>query len=134
MSLLGHNKVMPSTLLDAIIYFADEDNAHAFMVAIRWPEGPQCFHCGSDNVRLLSTRRVFRCRAKGCRKDFTAKRGTIFEDSPIPLGMWFLAAWLTANCKNAMSSYGLARNLGVCQKTAWFMLHRIRTAVNQWTI
>jgi transposase-like protein len=119
----------PKTLRDAIIYFADEDNAHAFMVAIRWPEGPQCPHCGTFNVRLLSTRRVFRCKAKGCRKDFTAKRGTIFEDSPISLSKWFAAGWLLVNCKNGVSSYEVARDLGVCQKTAWFMLHRLRRAI-----
>jgi transposase-like protein len=122
---------VPETLQQAIIYFADEDNAHAFMCAIRWPEGPQCFFCGSFNVRQLSTRRVFRCKAKGCRKDFTAKRGTIFEDSPISLGKWFTAIWLVANCKNGISSYELARDLGVCQKTAWFMLHRARLAMQE---
>ena len=120
---------MPETLQEAIIVFADEDTAHQFLVNIRWPEGPQCPSCGTDNVRLLSTRRVFRCKAKGCRKDFTAKRGTIFEDSPITLGKWFAAAWLIINCKNGVSSYEIARDLNVCQKTAWFMLHRIRRAM-----
>lgn len=120
---------LPETLHEAVIYFADESNAHAFMVAIRWPEGPQCPFCGTDNVRQLSTRRVFRCKQKGCRKDFTAKRGSIFEDSPISLGKWFVAMWLIANCKNGISSYEIARDLGVCQKTGWFMLHRIRVAM-----
>lgn len=120
---------LPKTLQAAIIYFADEDNAHAFMVSLRWPEGPQCPHCGSYDVTLLSTRRVFKCKVKGCRKQFTAKRGTIFEDSPIGLGKWFVAIWLLANCKNGISSYELARDLGVCQKTAWFVLHRIRLAM-----
>ncbi len=125
---------MPKTLREAIIFFADEDIAHAFMVAIHWPEGVECFHCGSPNVTLLSTRRVFKCRTKGCRKQFTAKRGTIFEDSPIPFGKWFAAVWLIANCKNGISSYEIARGLGVCQKTAWFMLHRIRLAMKYNTI
>lgn len=125
---------MPETLREAIIFYADEDNAHDFMVAIRWPEGPQCFFCGSYNTRKLSTRRVFRCKAAGCRKDFTAKRGTIFEDSPISLGKWFMAIWQIASCKNGISSYEIARGLGVCQKTAWFMLHRIRVAMKYNTI
>jgi len=120
---------LPPTLRDAIIYFADEDNAHAFMVAIRWPEGPQCPHCGTFAVTLLKTRRVFKCKTKGCRKQFTAKVGTIFEDSPISLGNWFTAMWLIVNCKNGISSYEIARDLKVCQKTAWFMLHRIREAM-----
>ena len=125
---------MPETLREAIIFYADEGNAHDFMVLIRWPEGPQCQSCGSYNARQLSTRRVFRCKEKGCRKDFTAKRGTIFEDSPISLGKWFTAMWLIANCKNGISSYEIARDLGVCQKTGWFMLHRIRVAMKYNTI
>lgn len=131
---MGENFATPETLREAIIYFADEDNAHAFMVQIRWPEGPQCPFCGTYNVHLMSTRRVFRCRTKECRKDFTAKRGTIFEDSPISLGKWFTAIWLIANCKNGVSSYEIGRDLGVCQKTAWFMLHRIRLAMKYNTV
>jgi transposase-like protein len=119
----------PETLREAIIHFADEDAAHAFMVAIRWPEGPQCPFCGTFNVTLLSTRRVFKCKVKGCRKQFTVKRGTIFEDSPLSLGVWFAAAWLISNCKNGISSYEIARDLDVCQKTAWFVLHRLRRAM-----
>lgn len=119
----------PETLREAMIHFASEDNAHAFMVAIRWPEGPQCPFCGTFNVTLLSTRRVFKCKVKGCRKQFTAKRGTIFEDSPLSLGLWFAAAWLISNCKNGISSYEIARDLDVCQKTAWFVLHRLRRAM-----
>lgn len=120
---------VPDTLREAIVYFADEENAHAFMVAIRWPEGPQCPYCGSYAVTLLKTRRVFKCKTKGCRKQFTAKVGTIFEDSPLSLGKWFTAAWLICNCKNGVSSYEIARAVDVCQKTAWFMLHRIREAM-----
>jgi transposase-like protein len=119
----------PETLREAIVHFADEDTAHAFMVAIRWPEGPQCPFCGTFNVTLLSTRRVFKCKVKGCRKQFTVKRGTIFEDSPLSLGVWFAAAWLISNCKNGISSYEIARDLDVCQKTAWFVLHRLRRAM-----
>ena len=119
----------PETLREAIIHFANEDTAHAFMVAIRWPEGPQCPFCGTFNVILLSTRRVFKCKVKGCRKQFTVKRGTIFEDSPLSLGVWFAAAWLISNCKNGISSYEIARDLDVCQKTAWFVLHRLRRAM-----
>jgi transposase-like protein len=120
---------LPETLREAIVYFANEDNAHDFMVAIRWPEGVQCQHCGGFEVTLLTTRRVFKCKTKDCRKQFTVKRGTIFEDSPISLGKWFMAMWLIANCKNGVSSYEIARDLGVCQKTGWFMLHRLRLAM-----
>lgn len=119
----------PETLLDAVRYFADEDVALAFMVNLRWPHGKQtCPRCGArDEHYFLETRRVWKCRS--CKKQFSVKVGTIFEDSPISLSKWLPALWMLANCKNGISSHELGRALGVTQKTAWFMLHRIRLAM-----
>jgi transposase-like protein len=117
----------PKTLLDAVTYFADKDVAMAFVANLRWPAGPACPHCGADEPSFLSTRRIWKCRS--CRKQFSVKVGTIFEDSPIGLSKWLPAMWMLANCKNGISSYELSRALGVTQKTAWFMLHRIRLAL-----
>ena len=119
----------PETLLEAIRYFADEDVAHAFVANLRWPHGEQtCQKCGSVGKHyFLKTRRVWKCR--DCRKQFSIRVGTIFEDSPIKLSLWLPAVWMLVNCKNGISSYELARDLGVTQKTAWFMLHRIRLAM-----
>lgn len=119
----------PETLLEAVTYFADEDTAVEFVASLRWPEGQQvCPRCGViDEHYYLKTRRIWKCRA--CMKQFSIKLGTIFEDSPISLSKWLPAMWLLANCKNGISSYELARALGVTQKTAWFMLHRIRLAM-----
>jgi transposase-like protein len=117
----------PETLQEAVIYFADPDRALTFMVAIKWPGGPVCPRCGQDGPSFLQTRRIFKCR--GCKKQFSAKVGTIFEDSPIALEKWLPCVWLIANAKNGISSYEVSRALGVTQKTAWFMLHRIRIAM-----
>lgn len=117
----------PSTLQEAVLYFADKDRALEFVAALRWPKGAVCPHCGTDKPMFLSTRRIWKCRA--CRKQFSVKVGTIFEDSPLGLDKWLPALWLLANCKNGISSYELARDLGVTQKTAWFMLSRIRLAM-----
>ena len=119
----------PETLLEAIRYFADEDVALAFVANLRWPSGEQvCPKCGSIGEHyFLKSRRVWKCR--DCRKQFSIKVGTIFEDSPIKLSQWLPAVWMLVNCKNGISSYELARDLGVTQKTAWFMLHRIRLAL-----
>ncbi|MGH8012899.1 MAG: IS1595 family transposase [Candidatus Binataceae bacterium] len=119
----------PTTLQDAIRYFSDLDRCTQFLAAKRWPDGVKCPTCGSDQVRYLATRRVWECKTKHPKRQFSAKVGTIFEDSPIGLDKWFAAAWLVANCKNGISSYEIARDLGVTQKTAWFMLHRIRLAM-----
>jgi transposase-like protein len=119
---------VPETLLEAIRFFGDPDVSLAFMVRLRWPEGAvTCPRCGATETSFLSTRRLWKC--KGCKKQFSAKVGTIFEDSPIPLEKWLPALWLVVNCKNGISSYEIARALGVSQKTAWFMTHRIRLAV-----
>ena len=119
----------PETLLQAVRYFADEDVALDFVARMRWPDGKQvCPKCGSEGEHyFLSTRRKWKCR--DCRKQFSIKVGTIFEDSPLSLSKWLPAMWMLANCKNGISSYELARALGVTQKTAWFMLHRIREAM-----
>jgi transposase-like protein len=121
----------PKTLLDAVKYFADRDNALAFMVQIHWPEGITCPWCDSPENSFLATRRIWKCKA--CRKQFSAKAGTIFEDSPIGLDKWFPAVWMIVNMKNGISSYELGKALGVMQKTAWFMNHRIRLAMKTGT-
>ena|SRR5579883_3307948 len=117
----------PTTLKDAILYFADKDRALEFVAALRWTKGAICPHCHAADPFFLKTRRIWKCRA--CRKQFSVKVGTIFEDSPLGLDKWLPALWLLANCKNGISSYELARDLGVTQKTAWFMLSRIRLAM-----
>lgn len=120
----------PTTLQEAIERFADPDFCHAYMVQMRWPDGVvTCPVCNKPDPRYLSKQRRFECRGKHPRKQFSVKVGTIFEDSPIPLKSWLLAVWQIANCKNGISSYELARALGVTQKTAWFMNHRIRLAM-----
>ncbi|GJG89105.1 hypothetical protein tb265_42860 [Gemmatimonadetes bacterium T265] len=121
----------PDTLLDAIRYFADPDVSLSFVADLRWPDGVTCPVCAGKEVSFLSTRRIWKCKA--CKKQFSVKVGTIFEDSPIGLDKWLPALWMLANCRNGMSSYELARALGVTQKTAWFMLHRIRLAMQTGT-
>src|SRR5688500_9174946 len=117
----------PETLSDAIRYFADPDRALAFVVLLRWPKGVACPRCGGENPNFLKTRRIWKCRA--CRQQFSVKVGTIFEDSPLGLDKWLPALWMLANSKNGVSSYEVGRALGVTQKTAWFMLGRIRAAM-----
>jgi transposase-like protein len=119
----------PQTLQAAIEFFADPTRCDAFMVSLRWPNGVCCPLCGSTNVLHLPNQNRWKCREKHARAQFSAKVGTIFEDSPIALKSWLLAVWMISNCKNGISSYELARALGVTQKTGWFMLHRIRTAM-----
>src|SRR5918999_1425688 len=119
----------PRTLQEAIQHFSDPDACLAFMVEIRWPNGVACPTCVSPHVRFISTRRLWECKAKHPKRQFSAKVGTIFEDSPIGLDKWLAAIWLIANAKNGISSYEIGRSLGVTQKTAWFMLHRVRKAM-----
>src|SRR5580658_200784 len=122
----------PTTLRDAIIWFADFDHCRKFMVQLRWPNGAvKCPRCGADKVTYLEKQRVWKCYAKHERPAFSLKTGTIFEDSPIALEKWLTAAWLIISCKNGISSYELHRGLGVTQKTAWFMNHRIRLAMQE---
>ena len=97
------------------------------MAGLRWPDGVECPRCYHKDASFLSTRKVWKC--KGCRKQFSVKVGTIFEDSPLGLDKWLPALWMVANCKNGISSYEMARALGVTQKTAWYMNHRIRLAM-----
>src|SRR5262249_1591344 len=121
----------PKGLQQAIRYFSDMDTCVDYMQAIRWPDGVTCPTCGSKEVPQLKTRWLWECKAKHPKRQFSAKVGTVFEDSPIGLDKWFLAVWMLANCKNGVSSYEIARDLNVTQKTAWFMLHRIRLAMQQ---
>jgi transposase-like protein len=119
----------PQTLVEAIRHFADPEVTHATMVELRWPTGVHCPTCGRTDVRFVATRRIWECKEKHEKKQFSSKVGTIFEDSPLSLDKWFVAIWMIANCKNGVSSYEIHRALGVTQKTAWFMLHRIRLAM-----
>lgn len=116
----------PKTLQAAILYYSDPDNCLNFLAGKRWPNGVICPRCGSKEVGFIKSRRVWQCRERHPRSQFSIKVGTIFEDSPIGLDKWLAAMWLIANCKNGVSSYEISRALGVTQKTAWFMLHRIR--------
>lgn len=120
----------PRTLMEAVRFFADADRTLQAAVAFRWPNGIHCPTCGRTDVRFLATRRIWECKEKHPKKQFSAKVGTIFEDSALPLDKWFVAVWGVANCKNGISSYELARAIGVTQKSAWFMLHRIRVAMD----
>jgi transposase-like protein len=119
----------PKTLQDAIIYFADADNCLEYMAAHRWPSGVVCPTCGRTDVTFLKTQRKWQCKSAHAKRQFTAKVGTVFEDSPLGLEKWLPAVWMVANSKNGISSYEMHRALGVTQKTAWFMLHRIRKAM-----
>jgi len=118
----------PESLKDAVVYFADLDRAFEFMVAMRWPNGARCPRCDSDKTpSFLRSRKIWKCME--CRRQFSVKVGTVFEDSPLGFDKWLPALWMQANCRNGISSYELGRALKVTQKTAWFMLGRIRLAM-----
>jgi transposase-like protein len=120
----------PKTLQQAIIHFANPDNCLKFMVKLRWPDGVVvCPTCEREDAVFLKNQRKWQCKSVHTHRQFSVKVGTIFEDSALPLDKWLVAIWLVANCKNGISSYEVARNLGVTQKSAWFMLHRIRLAM-----
>jgi len=120
----------PKTLQQAIKHFSDYDNCRKFMIAVRWlDEVVRCPYCNSEKVTYLAKAKLYRCYGDHPKQKFSLKIGTVFEDSPIPLEKWLPAVWLVVNCKNGISSYELHRALGVTQKSAWFMLHRIRLAV-----
>lgn len=124
--------MIPKTLIEAVRYFADVNVCHTYMRRIKWPNGKiTCPDCGSERIGEIKPRHMFNC--KDCRKQFSYKVGTIFEGSRLGLDKWFVAAWVIANCKNGISSHELGRTLGVTQKTAWFMLHRIREAMKTGT-
>src|SRR5450432_1969769 len=126
------NKAMtePKSLQEAIVYFSNPDNCVAHLVAQRWPDGiVLCPSCGSDKVKYRAHRRTWTCSTHHAKREFSIKVGTVMEDSPIPLDKWLTATWLVTNCKNGISSYEIARDVKVTQKSAWFMLHRIRLAM-----
>ena len=120
----------PKTLLEAIKYFADAENCRKFMISLRWLDGiVRCPRCCSEQVAYMEKAKLYFCKTKHEKAKFSLKVGTILEDSPIGLDKWFPAMWLLSNCKNGISSYELAKDIGVTQKSAWFMLHRIRLAM-----
>jgi transposase-like protein len=121
----------PKTLLEAVKFFDDYENCHRFMIDLRWPDGVvRCPTCGSDHVTYMASNRLWKCYAKHPRPKFSLKVGTLFEDSPLPLSKWLPVVWLIANDKNGISSYEVGRAIGVTQKSAWFMLHRVRKAMH----
>ena len=118
---------VPQTLQQAILHFSDAETCLHFVKDLRWPDGVTCPACECKTVSFLTTRQIWKC--SDCKKQFSIKYGTIFEDSALPLTKWLPAFWLIANAKNGISSYEIHRALGVTQKTAWFMLQRIRAAM-----
>jgi transposase-like protein len=122
----------PKTLQQATVYFSDPDNCVSFLVSRRWPDGVVlCPTCGSEKVSYVHTRRVWQCKTRHPKAQFSIKVGTIFEDSAIALDKWLMAMWMVANCRNGISSHEIARTVGVTQKSAWHLLHRIRLAMKE---
>lgn len=122
----------PKTLQQAIIFYSDPKNCIAEMVAQRWPDGKVvCPACGRNDVTWQEKDQRWQCKSQHAKRKFSAKTGTIYEDSPLGLDKWLMATWMLANCKNGISSYEIARAIGVTQKSAWFMLHRIRLAMTE---
>ncbi len=120
---------LPKTLQEAVSFFSDPQKTFDYAVSLRWPTGKvTCPRCGSTEHSFISTRRLWFC--KGCKKQFTVKVGTIFEDSALGMDKWMIAVWLIVNAKNGISSYEIARALGITQKSAWFMMHRVRLAMH----
>ena len=127
-------KELPTTLQKAIKFFSDDLTCVKFIASRRWTDGKAiCPRCQSDNNTFMESRKVWQCKNKECKKQFSIKVGTIFEDSPIGLDKWLTAMWLIVGAKNGISSYEIHRTIGVTQKTAWFMMHRIRTAMETGT-
>jgi transposase-like protein len=118
---------LPESLQEVVRYFSDSENTHKWAVALRWPEGIECPRCGSKEHSYVSTRHLWFC--KGCKRQFTVKVGSIFEDSPLSMDKWMMGVWLLVTCKNGISSYEIASHLGISQKSAWHMMHRIRRAL-----
>jgi len=120
----------PKTLQEAIVFFSNKANCIAYLSAQRWPDGKiVCPTCGRDDASFMESQQTFQCKSRHPKRQFSIKVGTIFEDSPIGLDKWLLATWMVTNCKNGVSSYEIHRDIGVTQKSAWFMLHRIRLAM-----
>lgn len=127
---MKNGKDLPATLQEAMVYFSHESNAFELIKSLRWPDGKvTCPRCSSNKAYFLSKYRLWKCG--GCKKQFSLKVGTVMEDSPIGLDKWLSAFWLIVNAKNGISSYEIHRALGVTQKTAWFLLHRIRLAMQE---
>ena len=119
----------PNTLQEAVVYFSNPDNCVAYLVARRWPKGVVCPTCGRKDAAFVPSRRLWQCKTRHPKSQFSIKVGTIFEDSPIGLDKWLLTMWMLANCKNGVSSYEISRATGISQKSTWFMLQRIRLAL-----
>ena len=120
---------LPKTLQEAVAFFSDPQRTFDYAVKLRWPDGKvTCPRCESTEHSFISTRRIWFC--KDCKKQFTVKVGTIFEDSALGMDKWMIAVWLIVNAKNGISSYEIARALGITQKSAWFMMHRVRLALH----
>jgi transposase-like protein len=124
----------PLTLQEAVIFFSDPVKCREYVVARRWPDGVTCPRCGSNNVAFQEKYSRWQCNKRHDRRQFTLKTGTIFEDSPLGMDKWLVAMWQVVNCKNGVSSYEIQRAIGVTQKTAWFMDHRIRLALRMGSI
>jgi transposase-like protein len=121
---------LPKTLQEAVTFFSDPQRTFDYAVKLRWPDGTvTCPRCNSTEHSFISTRRLWFC--KGCKKQFTVKVGTIFEDSALGMDKWMIAVWLIVNAKNGISSYEVSRALGITQKSAWFMMHRVRLALHE---
>jgi len=123
------NMSEPKSLQEAIVYFSNPDNCVEYLAKRRWPKGVSCPSCGSERVSYNGNRRTWKCSTHHPKREFSIKVGTIFEDSPISLDKWLAATWMLTNCKNGISSYEVGRALSVTQKSAWFMMHRIRLAL-----
>jgi transposase-like protein len=124
------SKSLPKTLQQAVRYFSDEMTCIGTVAEMRWPDGkPECPACGHKDHYWLATQKRWKC--KECWKQFSVKVNTIFEDSPLSLDKWLMGMWMIANCKNGISSYEVARDLGITQKSAWFLIHRIRLAMSK---
>jgi transposase-like protein len=119
----------PQTLQDAIVYFSEPDNCLNYLTWKRWPNGVTCPTCGAKDVIFLANQKRWKCRVKHDRPQFSVKVGTVMEDSPIGLDKWLMAMWQIVNCKNGISSYEVKRAIGITQKSAWFLDHRIRFAL-----
>jgi transposase-like protein len=128
---MDKTETAPETLIEAVRHFADPDVCLNFLAELRWPNGVTCPMCGSREVFFLANQRRWKCRTDHERRQFSVKVGTIFEDSPLGLHKWLPAVWMIVNDKNGISSYEVARALGITQKSAWFMMHRIRTAMQR---
>jgi transposase-like protein len=125
----------PKSLQEAIVYFSNPDNCIDYLAIRRWPDGRVlCPTCGSDRVKFNPARRLWQCSTHHAKRQFSIKVGTVMEDSAIPLDKWMVATWMVTNCKNGVSSYEIARDVKVTQKSAWFMLHRIRLAMQDETL